>query len=163
MPKKQIPLGVSAFLLAGRTRTVGESLAQPPCAAGGRCSRAAGCAAVDHRRSPCGQGEGRAPEKALVFASAFSYPSRRLGISSPHKARCISSALRAVCHHVSACIYLRLDEIQHCVLMIYRNKLRMIYNSCAVDLSPPIIFIPPFPKSWPWALRPYFSLPACLP
>ena len=33
-----------------------------------------------------------------------------------------------VSHHASACISLRLDEIQHFVLMIYRNKLRMICN-----------------------------------
>ena len=34
-----------------------------------------------------------------------------------------------VSHHASACISLRLDEIQHFVLMIYRNKLRMIYKA----------------------------------
>ena len=28
--------------------------------------------------------------------------------------------------------YLRLDDIQHFVLMIYRNKLRMIYKACAL-------------------------------
>ena len=36
-------------------------------------------------------------------------------------------------HHAPACIYLRLDEIQHFVLMIYRNKLRMICNSDGID------------------------------
>ena len=35
-------------------------------------------------------------------------------------------------HHASACIFLRLDEIQCFALMIYRNKLRMIYTACAV-------------------------------
>ena len=44
--------------------------------------------------------------------SEFFYPSRRLGISSPREVRCISSALRAVYHHASACILLRLDDIQ---------------------------------------------------
>ena len=41
-----------------------------------------------------------------------------------------------VSHHAIACIqerqaflFLRLDDIQHFVLMIYRNKLRMIYNA----------------------------------
>ena len=37
-----------------------------------------------------------------------------------------------VSHHAPACIFLRLDEIQHCVLMIYRNKLRMIYKAYAL-------------------------------
>ena len=34
-------------------------------------------------------------------------------------------------HHAPACIYLRLDDIQHFVLMIYRNELRMIYTPSA--------------------------------
>jgi len=38
---------------------------------------------------------------------------------------CISSALWAVSHHASACIYLRLDDIQCSALMIY--------NSCGID------------------------------
>ena len=42
---------------------------------------------------------------------SFFYPSRRLGISSPREAWCISSALRAVSHHAPACI--------SCGLMIY--------------------------------------------
>ena len=47
-----------------------------------------------------------------------------------------------VSHHAPACIFLRLDDIQHFVLMIYtplgvigmreRNKLRMIYKACAL-------------------------------
>ena len=32
---------------------------------------------------------------------------------------------------------LRLDDIQNFVLMIYRNKLRMIYKACALILYPP--------------------------
>ena len=62
--------------------------------------------------------------------SVFVYPSRRLGISSPHNARCISSAplgLYLITRQRAS--YLRLDEIQHFVLMIYRNKLRMIYKA----------------------------------
>ena len=35
-------------------------------------------------------------------------------------------------HHAGACISLRLDDIQHFVLMIYRNKLRMIYKAYAL-------------------------------
>ena len=65
-------------------------------------------------------------------SSFFVYPSRRLGISSPHNVRCISSALRAVSHHAPACISLRLDDIQCSALMIYRNKLRMIYKAYAL-------------------------------
>ena len=42
----------------------------------------------------------------------------------------ISSRQRRVSHHAPACI-LRLDDIQHSVLMIYRNKLRMIYTPSA--------------------------------
>ena len=56
----------------------------------------------------------------------FFYPSRRLGISSPREAWCISSApFGAVSHHALACIYLRLDDIQNFVLMIC--------NSCGID------------------------------
>lgn len=38
----------------------------------------------------------------------------------------------AVSHHAPACIFLRLDDIQPCDLMIYRNKLRMIYKAYAL-------------------------------
>ena len=41
----------------------------------------------------------------------------------------IISPFGAVSHHAPACISLRLDEIQHFVLVIYRNKLRMIYKA----------------------------------
>ena len=37
----------------------------------------------------------------------------------------------AVSHHAPACIFLRLDDIQGFALMIYRNKLRMIYTPSA--------------------------------
>ena len=53
-----------------------------------------------------------------TFSAVFFYPSRRLGISSPHEVWWISSALWAVYHHASACIFLRLDDIQNFVLMI---------------------------------------------
>ena len=53
-----------------------------------------------------------------TFSAVFFYPSRRLSISSPHEVWWISSALWAVYHHASACIFLRLDEIQNFVLMI---------------------------------------------
>ena len=55
-------------------------------------------------------------KKELLFikSSFFVYPSRRLGISSPHNVRCISSRAHCalVSHHASACILLRLDDIQ---------------------------------------------------
>ena len=62
--------------------------------------------------------------------SVFVYPSRRLGISSRcsrvyHQGR--QAAL--VSHHAPACICLRLDDMQCFALMIYRNKLRMIYKA----------------------------------
>ena len=51
--------------------------------------------------------------------SVFVYPSRRLGISSPHNVRCISSApLGLYLITRQRAFSLRLDEMQHCVLMI---------------------------------------------
>jgi len=43
----------------------------------------------------------------------------------------IISPFGAVSHHALACIYLRLDDMQCFALMIYRNKLRMIYTPLA--------------------------------
>ena len=60
-----------------------------------------------------------------MFSAVFFYPSRRLGISSPHEVWWISSALWAVYHHASACIFLRLDDMQNSVLMIC--------NFCEID------------------------------
>ena len=55
-------------------------------------------------------------------SSFFVYPSRRLGISSPHKVRCISSApLGLYLITRQRVFFLRLDEMQHCVLMIYNS------------------------------------------
>ena len=41
-----------------------------------------------------------------------------------------------VSHHAPACIFLRLDDIQPFGLMIYRNKLRMIYKTYALIYLP---------------------------
>ena len=41
----------------------------------------------------------------------------------------IISPFWAVSHHALACIYLRLDDIQHIVLMIYKAYALMIYNA----------------------------------
>ena len=50
---------------------------------------------------------------------SFFYPSRRLGISSPHNVRCISSApLGLYLITRQRAFSLRLDEMQHFVLMI---------------------------------------------
>ena len=57
-------------------------------------------------------------------SSFFVYPSRRLGISSD-ASRYIISPCRAVSHHALACIFLRLDDIQHFVLVIC--------NFCEID------------------------------
>ena len=43
----------------------------------------------------------------------------------------IISPFGAVSHHAPACISLRLDDIQCSALMIYRNRLRMIYTPSA--------------------------------
>ena len=56
--------------------------------------------------------------KKDTFSAVFFYPNRRFGISSPHEVWWISSALWAVYHHASACIFLRLDDMQNFVLMI---------------------------------------------
>ena len=68
--------------------------------------------------------------KKQVARLAFFYPSRRLGISSPREVRRISSAPTGLylITRQRACS-LRLDDIQHFVLVIYRNKLRMIYKA----------------------------------
>ena len=65
--------------------------------------------------------------------SVFVYPSRRLGISSRQRRVYHQGRLAAlVSHHAPACILLRLDDKQHFVFMIYRNKLRMIYKANAL-------------------------------
>ena len=63
-------------------------------------------------------------KKVVSIGYDFFYPSRRLGISSPHEVWWISSALWAVYHH-RRCIPLRLDDIQNFVLMIC--------NFCEID------------------------------
>ena len=59
-------------------------------------------------------------KKSENLVLGFFYPSRRLGISSPREAWCISSRARCalVSHHAPACIFLRLDDIQCFALMI---------------------------------------------
>ena len=72
-------------------------------------------------------------ELSSTKSSFFVYPSRRLGISSPREVRCISSApsgLYLITRQRAS--YLRLDDIQCFALMIYRNKLRMIYKAYAL-------------------------------
>jgi hypothetical protein len=77
--------------------------------------------------------QGANPERQTLFFFLF-YPSRRLGISLAYEVRRISSRARCalVSHHASACIFLRLDDIQCYALMIYRNKLRIIYKAYAL-------------------------------
>ena len=74
-------------------------------------------------------------KKQLLFTKScfFFYPSRRLGISSPHEVRCISSTpagLYLITPWRVSC--LRLDDIQCSALMIYRNKLQMICKAYAL-------------------------------
>ena len=63
---------------------------------------------------------GERTKKVVSIGYDFFYPSRRLGISSPHKVQRISSALWAVYHHASACISLRLDDMPLFEWMIYK-------------------------------------------
>ena len=58
------------------------------------------------------QGE---PKNTHSKECVFFYPSRRLGISSRFSVYIIAVGV----YHHRRCILLRLDEIQHCVLMIY--------------------------------------------
>ena len=60
--KEEMAFAISSFCLPIGLEPQVRVWPKLPCAAGGRCSRAAWCAAVDHRRSPSGQGEGRAPQ-----------------------------------------------------------------------------------------------------
>jgi hypothetical protein len=59
------------------------------------------------------------PEKtSSEQGEVFSYPSRRLGISSDFSLYLITEGAY---HHALACISLRLDDIQHFVLVIYKT------------------------------------------
>ena len=62
----------------------------------------------------------------FIQAAGLSYH-RRTTCGVYHQGR--RAAL--VSHHALACIYLRLDDIQCFALMIYRDKLRMIYTPSA--------------------------------
>ena len=75
-------------------------------------------------------------KKVVSFRYDFFYPNRRFGISSRFSVHLISP-FGAVSHHAPACISLRLDDIQHSVLMIcnsLRNwwypRLRRDFTSC---------------------------------
>ncbi len=50
-------------------------------------------------------------------------------IIAAQRAVYIISPCVAVSHHALACIFLRLDDIHGFAVMIYRNKLRMIYKA----------------------------------
>ena len=72
-----------------------------------------------------------------TFSAVFFYPSHRLGISS-RRSRGYHQGRRAalVSHQpLWGWIFQRLDDIQHFVLVIYRNKLRMIYKAYALIYS----------------------------
>ena len=64
----------------------------------------------------------RSKKRTKLMLRSFFYPSRRLGISSPCEVRCISSAPMGV-------YLITRQRASPCGLMIYRNKLRMIYNA----------------------------------
>ena len=55
------------------------------------------------------------------------------GLAYYHRTKCgvyhQGRPVALVSHHAPACISLRLDDIQRFALMIYRNKLRMIYTA----------------------------------
>ena len=72
-------------------------------------------------------------QKFLFCLSKPQATSLRLGISS-RRSRVYHQGRQAalVSHHALACILLRLDDIQCFALVIYRNKLRMIYKAFAL-------------------------------
>jgi len=75
-----------------------------------------------------------APTKKELLStksSFFVYPSRRLGISSRRSRGYHQGRRAALVSHQTLWVWIfqRLDGIQHFVLMIYRNKLRMIYKA----------------------------------
>ena len=75
----------------------------------------------------------RAPKKSTSFnLSIFLSKPQAWHIITVRSMVHIISPFGAVSHHALACIYLRLDDIQPYWLMIYRNKLRMIYTAFAV-------------------------------
>ena len=73
------------------------------------------------------------PKMNEANASFFFYPSSRLGISSDASRYIIkggSPPLYLITRQRAS--FLRLDDIQTFGLMIYRNRLRMIYKACAL-------------------------------
>ena len=64
----------------------------------------------------------------LSIAKAMGYHQQRYTVVVSHQ------SVKTVYHHTIRCasICFRNDDIQHFVLMIYRNKLRMIYKACAL-------------------------------
>ena len=91
------------------------------------------CEYLRQRRIPCYPCQQKRnfclPKVPFLFiqAAGLAYH-RRTKCGAYHQGR--KTAL--VSHHAPACIFLRLDDIQNCVLMIYRNKLRMIYKAYAL-------------------------------
>ena len=65
----------------------------------------------------------------VIFCKITTIFIQTAGLAYHHALACISSALWAVYHHSPECISLRFDDIQCSALMIYRNKLRMIYKA----------------------------------
>ena len=94
------------------------------------------------------------PEKtSSEHGEVFSYPSRRLGISSDFSLYLITVGAY---HHALACIHLRLDDIQGYTLMIYNffeiddiHATGVIsYNgSTFVKLAPPLFVVEPLGSS----------------
>ena len=70
-------------------------------------------------------------ERSISFVLFLSMPQAWHIIAARSAVHIIKGACALVSHHASACISLRLDEIQCFALMIYRNKLRMIYTPSA--------------------------------
>ena len=93
-----------------------------------------GIAQLVEQRSPKPRAEGSSPSAPAKKSSFFG---TRIFLSKPQAWHIITarsavhiiSPCGAVSHHALACILLRLDDIQTFGLMIYRNKLRMIYGN----------------------------------
>ena len=103
-----------------------------------------------------------APKKSYYFDTTFFI---HYGVMVYHHATCLRAYHQKerffrsffAYHHASACIKLRNDDIQCSALMIYRNKLRMIYTFCESDQTCKI-FLFLTAKSKSFTLYPHRSI-----
>ena len=71
----------------------------------------------------------REPEKSTCFGKCFFHPIRRIGMESPRGVRCMESvAMRRHGITRQRVFLLRIDYIQHFVLMIYKARALISYT-----------------------------------